>query len=98
MKKVLVCCNAGVSTSLLVAKLERAAEARGAGYSIEAHPLAEAIDHLSSSDVVLLAPQVGFAEANLREATTAPVRVIDVEAYARANAEQILDDIADLLG
>ena len=75
MKKILVCCNSGVSTSLLVNKLEASIAATG----------------------VLLAPQVGFAADNLKEATQAPVAVIDPDAYARADTEAILQQINELL-
>ena len=85
MKKILVCCNSGVSTSLLVNKLEASIAATGAELEVSALPLAQAIDELAASDVVLLAPQVGFAADNLKEATQAPVAVIDPDAYARAD-------------
>ena len=97
MKKILVCCNTGVTTSLLVSKLEAEAVRRGAEYDIQAYPLAQAIDHLAEADVVLLAPQIGFAQSNLMEATKAPVSVIDVEAYSHASAAAILDAAAELM-
>ena len=97
MKKILVCCNSGVSTSLLVNKLEASIAATGAELEVSALPLAQAIDELAASDVVLLAPQVGFAADNLKEATKAPVAVIDPDAYARADTEAILQQINELL-
>lgn len=98
MKKVIVCCNAGVSTSLLVNKLQNAAKEQGTDYEIEAYPLAKAIDHLADADAVLLSPQVGFAQPNLQDGTSAPVRTIDVNDYANADVAAILTEIKELLG
>lgn len=90
MKKILVCCNAGVTTSLLVTKMQQVAADRGMDVEVVAHPLATAIDHLADADVVLLAPQVGFAKSDLENATKAPVVVIDSDDYARTDAAMIL--------
>jgi len=54
MKKILLCCNAGMSTSLLVQKMQKEAASRGLDVEIEARPLNEAHDHLSDADIVLL--------------------------------------------
>lgn len=96
MKKILVCCNAGVSTTLLVNKLKAEAAARGDEFDIEANPLAATIDNLQSADAVLLAPQVAYAQPNLQEGTKAPVYGIDPNDYARADAPAILDFIEGL--
>ena len=97
MKKVLVCCNTGVTTSMLVTKIERVAKTRGLEISIEASPISTAVDHIAQADVVLLGPQVGFAKTPFEEAGAKNVKVISTEDYATQNAESILDGIeADL--
>jgi Phosphotransferase system cellobiose-specific component IIB len=68
MNRVLVCCNTGVTTSLLVAKIKAVAEARGLEIEIEASPISTAADHISDADAVLLGPQVGFAKEAFEEA------------------------------
>lgn len=95
MKKVLVCCNTGVTTSLLVAKIKAVAETRG--LEIEASPISTAADHISDADAVLLGPQVGFAKEAFEEAGAKNVRVITTEDYATQNAESILDTIESIL-
>ena len=52
MKRVLVCCNTGVTTSLLVAKIKAVAEARGLEIEIEALPISTAADRISDADAV----------------------------------------------
>ena len=42
MKKILLVCNAGMSTSMLVAKMKKAAEMKKVEVSIEAKSLSEA--------------------------------------------------------
>ena len=96
MKKVLVCCNTGVTTSLLVAKIKAVAETRGLEIEIEASPISTA-DHISDADAVLLGPQVGFAKEAFEEAGAKNVRVITTEDYATQNAESILDSIESIL-
>lgn len=97
MKRVLVCCNTGVTTSLLVAKIKAVAEARGLEIEIEALPISTAADHISDADAVLLGPQVGFAKEAFEEASAKNVRVITTEDYATQNAENILDSIKGVL-
>lgn len=98
MKKVLVCCTTGVSTSLLVSKMQNVAKERGLDYQIEAYPISKAVEHLSEADAVLLSPQVAFAAPNIKEGSQAPVAVIDDVQYASADAGSIVDSIAELLG
>ena len=47
MKKILLVCNAGMSTSMLVAKMKKAAEAGNMDVSIEAKSLSEAKAEIS---------------------------------------------------
>lgn len=98
MKKILVCCSTGVSTSLLVAKMRREAEARGLDVDIEARPLSEAVARLSEADAVLLSPQVGFAQGSIQETCDVPLAVIEPDAYARGDAAAVLDGAEALLG
>ncbi|MBY4797459.1 PTS sugar transporter subunit IIB [Collinsella sp. AGMB00827] len=97
MKKVLVCCTAGVSTSLLVSKMQHVATERNLGIEIEAHPMSDAVSKISEADLVLLSPQIGFAKGSVEEVSTVPVSVIDQDLYARADAPGIMDGVAELL-
>lgn len=97
MKKVLVCCNTGVTTSLLVAKIKSVAEARNLEIEIEASPMATAADRIAEADVVLLGPQVGYAKEAFEEAGAKNVRVITADDYATQNADGILDSVEGVL-
>lgn len=94
---VLFCCNTGVTTSLLVAKIKNELAARDPQITISAEPLSEAMQHLSDADCILLSPQVGFAQDNLVEVTTKPIATIDPDIFGRADVSAMVDLIESLL-
>ena len=98
MKKIMLCCNAGMSTSLLVQKMQNDAKARSLDVSIEARPLNEALDHLDC-DVILLGPQIGYTKGDFeKSAPNIPVEVIPMIDYGRMNATGINDFALKLMG
>ncbi|MEY8436835.1 PTS sugar transporter subunit IIB [Atopobiaceae bacterium 24-176] len=92
MQKIMLVCNAGMSTSLLVQKMQNEAKTRGLDVEIEARPMAEAMEALDTADVLLLGPQIGYAKGDFEKATDKPVDVIAMVDYGRMNAPKILDD------
>ena len=98
--KIMLCCNAGMSTSLLVQKMQKEAAARGEEVAIEARPMNEAMDHIGEADVILLGPQIGYAKGDFEKAAEGriPVAVIPMVDYGRMNAAKILDDVKKMLG
>jgi len=61
MVNIVLFCSAGMSTSLLVTKMEKAAKDKGIEATINAYPEAEMSKRLTGTDVVLLGPQVRYA-------------------------------------
>lgn len=98
MKHVMLCCNAGMSTSLLVQKMQKNAEERNLDIEIKARPMQEAMDHIHEADVVLLGPQIGYALDDYKKATDKPVEVISMMDYGRMNAPKIIDRALELMG
>ena len=98
MKTIMLCCNAGMSTSLLVQKMQKEAASRGLEVTIVARPLNEAMDHIGDADVVLLGPQIGYAKGDYEKATDKPVAVIPMADYGRMNASKIIDTALELMG
>ncbi len=84
--KIMLCCAAGMSTSLLVTKMEKAAAAKG-------NPVSEAKDHLDA-DIILLGPQIRYAEKSVKELVDGkmPVQNIDMRSYGRMDGEKVLSD------
>ena len=69
MKKIMLCCNAGMSTSLLVQKMQAEVANRGLDIEVEARPMNEAHDHLGECDMLLLGrpfPGRGHQHGRLR--------------------------------
>lgn len=58
--KILLLCSAGMSTSMLVRKMEEAAKNQSLEVEILAAPIAEFQDKLPEWDIFLLGPQVKF--------------------------------------
>ncbi|WP_431607511.1 PTS sugar transporter subunit IIB [Pantoea dispersa] len=92
--RIVLCCAAGMSTSMLVNKMQHAAQARGLAINIQAVPVADFERILPDADVVLLGPQVQFEAARLT-AIAAPqgkaVAVIDMMDYGMMRGELVLD-------
>lgn len=95
MKRILLACNAGMSTSLLVKKMQDVAAAQGIEAEICAGPLNKTLERLDEggADVLLLGPQIAYARADAEAAAgSVPVLVIEMVDYGRMNAEKILAD------
>lgn len=90
MKNILLICSAGMSTSLLVTRMQKAAQEQGIEAKIWAMGATEAKSHLEEADIILLGPQVRFMKAEISKKTTKPVEVIDMSAYGTMNGEKVL--------
>lgn len=95
--KILLACNAGMSTSLLVQKMRKEAASRGLDVDIEAGPLAKALDKAQDADVLLLGPQISYAKQDALDAAEGktPVVVIPMAAYGRMDAKKVIDMALD---
>lgn len=60
MKTILLVCNAGMSTSMLVKKMQDAAKTMGVEVEISAKSLTEAKKNLGTPDMILLGPQIRY--------------------------------------
>ncbi len=96
--KILLICSAGMSTSLLVTKMNKAADERGVEIEILAHGIAASKRFLDQVDIVLLGPQVRFLKDEMAKATSVPVQVINMMAYGRMDGARVLEDALKELG
>ena len=62
MKKIVLLCASGMSTSMLVKKMQAAAQAQNLDCSIAAYSASEAATKAADADVVLLGPQIRFSK------------------------------------
>ncbi len=93
MVSILLVCSAGMSTSMLVKKMQEAAEAKGVEANIWAVGDAESTTESKKADVILLGPQVRFLEKKMKERVEdkKPVAVIDMASYGTMNGAKVLD-------
>jgi cellobiose PTS system EIIB component len=100
MKKILLCCSAGMSTSLLVEKMKKAALDRHVDVDIEAIPVVEFDRRIHEADVVLIGPQVKYRWTQFKQVADAngkPIEVIDMMAYGMMNGVKVLDQALSLI-
>jgi PTS system cellobiose-specific IIB component len=101
MKKILLLCSAGMSTSIVVKKMKEAAEKRGLESQIEAVGLEQFNDKLGEYDVFLLGPQVRFKKDELNKVAQEVGKKVDVinsMDYGMMKGEKILDFALELIG
>jgi len=99
MKKILLVCNAGMSTSMLVQKMKKVAGEKGIEVTIDAVPSTEVSQCWESADVILLGPQIGFMKDSIKDTVEnkIPVEVINMVDYGRMNADKVLTVALDLI-
>ncbi|ATZ18916.1 PTS system, cellobiose-specific IIB component [Williamsoniiplasma somnilux] len=89
-KKILLVCSAGMSTSMLVKKMEAIARKENLDYEIKAMGMAEAKPIIKNWDVIMVGPQVSFILNDLKSMTSAPVELIPANIYALAKGEEAI--------
>lgn len=100
MIRIMLCCSAGMSTSLLVRKMVSAAAERGLPVEIEAYGVADFDNQFPRYQVVLLGPQVKYMLNGLAEKAAAkgiPVRAIETMDYGMQRGDKVLDFALSLI-
>lgn len=100
MKKIMLCCSAGMSTSLLVKKMREEAASRELAVEIEAFSAGEFDEQFARYQVVLLGPQVKYMLPALSGRAAdkgVPVAVIDMMDYGMQRGDKVLDFALSLI-
>ena len=100
MKKILLLCSAGMTTSMVVKKMLGSAEKRGIEVDIKAVGLELFQDNLDKYDVFLLGPQVKFRRDELNKIAQGVgkrVEVINTMDYGMMKGDKILDYALSLI-
>lgn len=95
---ILLVCSAGMSTSMLVKKMQEAAENKGLEANIWAVGDSESQEESKKADIVLLGPQVKYLESKMKERVNneKPVSVIDMRVYGTMNGAKALDNALEV--
>ena len=102
MKKIMLVCSAGMSTSLLVTKMEQSAKKLGDEVEIFALPMSDGMSRIPTVDCVLLGPQVRFNLGKIKEEADKvnpglPVEVIDMKDYGLMNGANVLKKALEIV-
>ncbi len=99
MRKIYLFCSAGMSTSLVVTRMQKAAENTGYETEIAAYPVGDVDDHAGDADMILLGPQIRFKLNSLKQKYPEKIiEMIDMQDYGRMNGENILNFCREKLG
>src|SRR5699024_10410733 len=95
-KTIMLVCSAGMSTSLLVTKMQKAAEEKGVEADIFAVSASDADNQLESKniDVLLLGPQVRFMQNQYAEKLAPkgiPLVVIYMKDYGMMKGAKVME-------
>ncbi|MDY3738483.1 MAG: PTS sugar transporter subunit IIB [Peptoniphilaceae bacterium] len=102
MKKIILACAAGMSTSMLVSKMKKAADEQNIDVLIDAIPVSEVSDKVNENeiDVLLLGPQVRYMDkqmADLLDPKNIPHSIISMQDYGMMNGKKVLEEALKLI-
>ena len=101
MVRIMLACAAGMSTSLLVTKMEKetAADA-GVEAKIWAVPESEVEKNIGEFDILLVGPQIRFKAKAFEKMSAGrfPVHVIDMRDYGTMNGGKVFATAMEILG
>lgn len=101
MLEILLACGSGMSTSMLVQRMEAAAKEKGIEAKIWAVSLTEVETNIEKNDVdvLLIGPQVKYNVPKFKEKYEPQIKVTDINMvdYGRMNGAKVLDDTLKLL-
>ncbi|MGC6767259.1 PTS sugar transporter subunit IIB [Enterococcus sp. LJL128] len=100
MLRITVACAAGMSTSLLVSKMEKYAASIQLDVRIIAVPEKQFEKHLADTDILLLGPQISFLEEKYQEKfkdKNLIVSTISIIDYGRMDGKKVVEMSLSLL-
>ena len=92
-RKILLICVGGMSTGILMKKMEKYAAEQGITLQIEAVGMSAYEDVCKSYDVILLGPQVAYKKAEIEQVSQMPLAVIAAYDYAVGNVANIMKQV-----
>lgn len=100
MTNILLCCSQGMSTSMLVKKMQTAANEMQVEVEIWAIPQADLSAHKDKADIILIGPQIRYALNDIKKEVgdTKPVEVIELMDYGTMNGKKVLENAINKLG
>ena len=99
IRRIVLICSAGVSTNMLVRRMEHEAARLGYPCSVTFYPIQEVKEAAQFADVMLLAPQSAFELPEIQvKYPNVKSAVIPKDLYAGIDAVKILDLAQKIVG
>ena len=99
MKRIVLLCAAGMSTSLLVERMKKCAATDNYECEIAAYPVSEASKAIPESDIALLGPQVRYLLKKLQEQyPDKNIESIEMQSYGMMDGEAVLKHARKIMG
>ncbi|MDD6194539.1 MAG: PTS sugar transporter subunit IIB [Lachnospiraceae bacterium] len=95
-RKVLLICAGGMSTGILMKKMEKYAQDKGIDLRIDAMGMSAYEDLYKNYEVILLGPQVAYKKEEISQVTGMPIGVIAAYDYAIGNVENIMKQVEEI--
>ncbi|MGC6174610.1 PTS sugar transporter subunit IIB [Lacrimispora sp. 38-1] len=99
MRNIVLLCNMGMSTSLMVNKMKAAAKEDGYECEISAYALQQAEEIVTIADILLIGPQIAFEIPRLKEIyPDKKIEAIEMMDYGRMDGKKVLHHVKEVLG
>lgn len=98
MKKIVLLCAGGMSTSILARKMKKASVAMHYEVDVHAHMIEDAAKVGKDADVIFIGPQIRYLCNKLKEKMPNKiVEVIDIKDYGSMDGERVLRRAKELI-
>lgn len=99
MKKIVLLCNQGMSTSALVAKMREVIEKNNLDYEVNAYSVDSAETEAKDADVILLGPQIRYKKNEIQRLfPDKPVETIEMSVYGMLDGKKVVIMARKLMG
>ena len=95
MKKIVLLCAGGMSTSILVNKMKAHAASIGKEFDIDAFSIDSAANVAKDADCVMLGPQVSYRKSDVAQYVSCPIDAIE---YGLMDGKKVLLQALKLMG
>lgn len=97
--KILLVCSGGMSTALLVQKMQKESEKFNGNFDIKAIAISSFDEEVKKADVILLGPQIRYKLKALKQIAdkyNKPIDVIDPVTYGRVEGAKALNQAIEV--
>ena len=99
MKKIVLLCNMGLSTSALMKKMRTYAESINFEVEVNAYPVNQAKEVGPGADCILIGPQISYQLDQVKGLLPdKPIAAIDMQSYGMMDGKKVIEQAQQLMG